>query len=264
MPVVFKRRDVWKPGHKSTGANRPASNKILIVLPFWDGDKAQHVALARLIADLEAQHCELADILFLARFDADPDQDTVKYVSRKFNVHIYKCKRRETGWPHGCNGLNAGAIEFFYNMSRSGKIPGYKALLLCEADCVPLSKTWIRDLSQEWDRVSREKYVCIAGAFIPNAGARDHINGGCAFLSGDIAFIGWLATRLGRMSAGWDWELAPQFKVRGWADIPAIWSHWRCPDKTEEEVRQLIRTGVLLFHGCKFFGMLENARKILL
>lgn len=263
MPVKFQRRDVWRPGGYRTPP-RPTSNKILVVLPFYPGDKAQHVSLAHFIADLEKQHSEVADILFLARFDADPDPDTVKHVSRKFNVHIYKCKRRETGWPHGCNGLFAGAVEFFCNMDKAKKIPHYKALLIVEADCVPLSRTWLSELSQMWDQVNRDRPVYIAGAYIPNMGARDHINGGCSFVSGSIDFLNWLSYKLGRLHAGWDWELAPQFQVRGWANLPAIWSHWRCADKNEEETLGLIKAGVLLFHGCKGPGLLENARKLLL
>jgi hypothetical protein len=268
MPVQFKRRDIWQPGGYRA-ARRPAANRILLVLPFWNGDKAQHIALARFIADLEPAHSEQVDILFLARFDAAPDDETIKYVSRKFNVHVYKCNRREVGWPHGCNGLFSGAIEFFHRMTRGGKIPAYKAMLIVEADCVPLSRTWLSQLMAEWDRVSREKYVCIAGAYIPNPNpadprSRDHINGGCCFLSGDSDFMSWLFTRMGRVNAGWDWILAPQFKTRGWADIPAIWSHWRTDDKNEAQTRELMKHGVLLFHGVKGPNLLENARKILL
>lgn len=263
MPIVFKRRDCWTPGGYRE-PSRPTSNKILVVLPSCPLDKEQHIRLAHFIADLEKQHSEVADILFLTRFDTDPDLETVKYVSRKFNVHIYKSKRREVGWPHGCNGLFAGAIEFLLSMDKSQKIPRYKALLIVEADCVPLSRTWLAELSQMWDRVSRDRPVCVAGAYIPNMGARDHINGGCCFVSGNIDFLKWISQKLGRLRAGWDWELAPQFQTRGWADIPAIWSHWRCGDKNEDETRGLMKTGVLLFHGCKGYGLLENARKILL
>lgn len=266
MPPAFTRRDTWTPGGYRPPV-RPVSNKILVVLPFWNGDKRQHMALARLIADLEEKHSEVADILFLARFDTDPDLKTIEYVSRKFNVHVYKSKRREVGWPHGCNGLFAGCVEFFIGNDKFGKIPRYKAMLIVEADCVPLSKTWLAELSQMWDQVNRERPVYIAGAYIPASatdGSRDHINGGCCFISCDLTFLQWLNQRLGRLNVGWDWQLATQFQTKGWADIPAIWSHWHCKDKTEEEVRGIIQSGVLLFHGCKGPNMLDNARTILL
>jgi len=85
------------------------------------------MALARLIADIEPAHNQLADFLFVNRFDTPPDRDTVKYVSRKFNVFSYQSARRSIGWPRGCNGLFFGSAEYFYHMSAENrKTPRYK------------------------------------------------------------------------------------------------------------------------------------------
>jgi hypothetical protein len=80
------------------------SNKILITIPFWNGDKDQAMKLARLLADLQPVHSTTADVLFVSRFDTKHDKQTIDYVSRKFNVYYHVSQRREVGWPHGCNG----------------------------------------------------------------------------------------------------------------------------------------------------------------
>jgi len=259
MPVVFKRRDVWKPGARTVGENRAISNKILLVLPFWNGDRTQMMLLARLIADLETSHSEIADVLFVARFDTQHDLATVEHVSRKFNVLTHTSLHREVGWPHGCNGLTTGVLDFL--VSPRNRVLHYKAVLICEADCIPLARDWISRLCQQRDSVSGVK---IAGALI-SAGGREHINGGCCFLSGDSDFLLWLHKCIQRgPSAGWDWALAGELQTKGWANIPTIWSHWRSGSKNIEAVRALMAAGVLLFHGVNDASGAESVRAVLL
>ena len=42
----------------------PRTNKILITIPFWSRDRDQAMELARLLADLEQAHSEIADFAF--------------------------------------------------------------------------------------------------------------------------------------------------------------------------------------------------------
>ena len=71
------------------------NNRILLALQFWEGDKKPAMEVARLIADLESKHSDIADILFVSRFDCQQDPKTVEYVSRKFNCYTHVNKHRQ-------------------------------------------------------------------------------------------------------------------------------------------------------------------------
>jgi hypothetical protein len=243
------------------------TNKILIVLPFWEGDRSQAMSLARLLADLEPEHSDYADVLFVARFDQKHDPDTVKYAARRFNVHTYVSQRRGVGWPLGCNSIFFGAMEFIYHKAAAGQIPLYKAVFFMGADTAPLCRGWIEKLSATWDSLNSKKQVYVAGHLIfasPNAGGRDHINGDALLLSGDLKFQKWLVKGVQdvRHNAGWDWALAGEFRRWGWAGIPFIRSEWqRLAPFTQTDWDRQISQGIFIFHGQKDQTLLELARK---
>lgn len=246
---------------------RLKSNKILIALPFWQGDKVAAMRLARLMADIEPAHSEWADFLFVARFDEKHDPATVLHVSRRFNTFTHISGRREVGWPAGCNGLMFGTMEWFYHKMLAEKIPWYKAILICEADTVPLTRNWIETASREWDRINRAKTTRIAGAMVGGAQfGRQHINGGCAMLSGEMKFLNWMVKAGASYGAiaGWDWVLADQFKAWGWADIPGMKSYWNRPTMGMSEVESVTKSGVFLLHGVKDDSLVKHARDLIL
>ncbi len=70
---------------------------LILNFQFWDGDKPQAMALARLMADLETVKRTDVIFLFTARFDCKHDQDTIDYVAQKFNVMTYTTKRKAEG-----------------------------------------------------------------------------------------------------------------------------------------------------------------------
>lgn len=246
---------------------RPQTNKILVTVPFWSGDKTAAMRLARFIADIETAHCEWADFLFVARFDCQHDPATVLHVSRRFNVFTHISGRREVGWPAGCNGLFFGTMEFFYHKMVAEKIPQYKAILICEADTIPLTRNWIETASREWDRVQKAKKIRIAGAMVGGGEfGRVHINGGCVMLSGDMKFLSWMIKRGATYGAiaGWDWALADDFKAWGWANIPGMKSFWNRPTMSLFEVQAVTKTGVFLLHGIKDDSLVKHARELVL
>lgn len=238
------------------------SNKILIVLQFWDGDKAQAMKLARLLADLEDTHSVQADFLFVARFDSHHDTNAVRYVSRRFNTHTHTSRRRGVGWPCGCNSLFFGGLEWVYHKMNAGQIPHYRGVLILGADSVPLEKDWISTMLAGWSKVNKKKKVYLAGA-MAEAGGRVHINGDCILLSGDLDFLKWLAVTVGDVSvaAGWDWILSEEFASWGWADFSFVKSLWRKPTFTEAEWTIYKDAGVSWVHGVKDDSLLEIARK---
>lgn len=241
------------------------SNKILITIPYWERDRAAAMGLSQLLADIQPNHSDDFDVLFVARFDAKlPDPGIAKYVSRKFNVFTYTSKRRETGWPGGCNGTFFGSLEFIYHKMNMGQIPGYKAIFMCEADSIPLSRDCFAYLHRQWDGFACKKSVCLAGAVVPDGG-REHINGGCCLLSGSMHFLKWIAHTVGGMKAqvGWDYGLAADFRARGWANILGIKSFWNTPTASAEAAECWARQGLIWVHGVKDDSLMKHARRML-
>lgn len=247
--------------------NRPTSDKILITVPFWKEDRAQAMELSRLIADLEPAKSKRADFAFVARFDCRHDADAVGYVSKKFDTFKVTSCRRETGWPNGCNGTFFGTMDWALRGISSAKIPAYKAIFICAADTAPLARDAVEYLHQQWDS---HPGVFAAGAMVPS-NVQDpngtHLNGDCILLSGQPDFLFWLVKRIGgvmRRGGGWDWTIAPELELKGWADIPGIKSHYRRPSFTEEEWPGHVAAGVKWMHGIKDDSLLKIARKKLL
>ena len=254
---------------RTRATRKPAfvpTNKILIAIPYWAGDQKQASELLKLLSDIEDTHNEFADILLVARFDCKHNPNDIERISRRFNVHTMTSRRRETGWPAGCNGLFFGMIEWFAGGIASESIPNYKAVLINEADTVPLTKNWVQTINAAWDDANKDKPVVIAGAMVGGAHfGRRHINGGCVMLSGQPDFRKWItgtAARFGAI-AGWDWALAADFEKLGWANIPSMISMWQRPSMSLEEAQGLALNGTVLVHGVKDYSLIKHARTML-
>lgn len=236
-------------------------NKLLLALQYWEGDKAQAMRLARLITDLEPRHCESADFLFVSRFDCTHDEETIRYVSSRFNVHTYiNRNRRGTGWPSGCNDLWFGTIDHIYSFSEAKRLPPYKAVLTFEADACPLVPNWIRELSNAWDAQQARTITKIYGPRCEYP--LPHINGNALF-GGDLLTLHKISRQIGGCppDKGWDFWLAKQFKQMGWADAPMMKSQWQCKDMSEEDIEAHRAAGVVFLHGVKSEAVINSTRK---
>jgi hypothetical protein len=246
-----------------------STNKILIALSFWKGDKSEAMLLARLLADLEPQYSTIADFAFVARQDCKHDRDTVGYVAKKFNTHTVTSNRPETGWPNGCNGVFFGLVDWTLRGISSAKIPAYSAIFVCASDTAPITRDAIQFIYAQWNLLQSRR-VSVAGAMVPTSIAgpdKSHINGDCFLMSGHPDFLFWLAKRAGqviRRGGGFDWILAPEFEQRGWANIPEIVSHYRRPPFAEGEWETYVNQGIKWVHGVKGSSLLQLARKKLL
>lgn len=233
-------------------------SKLLLALQYWEGDKEQAGKLARLMADLEPGRSDQADLLLVSRFDCTHDVEVIRHVSAKFNTHVYINRfRRGTGWPHGCNDLWFGTMDWLYAESECKRVPDYKAILTFEADSCPLAPNWISQLSAEWDRLQPAKVV---GSLLQAPG--EHINGNAMF-SGDKAFLKWVARDVGGCTphGGWDYVLAPEFKKRGWADSPFMRSFWGTKSMGAEQLKGLQVGGVSFLHGVKDDSVIRAVRE---
>lgn len=240
------------------------SNKILLALQFWDGDKAQAMALADLIADIEPGMCELADFLFVARFDCRHDERVIQKVSRKFSTFQHTSPRRGTGWPMGCNDLTAGMLEFVFHRMVAGKLPHYKAIFALEADVVPLNRDWVKLMSHNWDLLQAKRSVHVAGRKLKSDHIHEHVNGN-ALLSGSFRFLRWLVREMNSNSrVGWDYRLAGEFAKWGWDEIPGMECHWGTQTMTDAQLLSECERGVVFLHGVKDFSALNFARNRLL
>lgn len=242
------------------------TNKILLVLPFWEGDRYLATALAHLLSDIEPKHCDIADLLLVARFDSEHDPALVKYVSRKFNTYTHRSRRRGTGWPLGCNDLFFGSMEYVYHRMQGGKIPGYKAIFVMGADGAPFRRDWINYLHAEWERVNQARRIYVAGGLVNGPGEAGHVNGDCCMLSGDLKFLRWLMLDVGgvKANAGWDWVLAGEFHGWGLAGFPKVKSHWRRPTFNEDDWNAEVADGTAWVHGFKEDGLIKIARRRLI
>lgn len=238
-------------------------DRVLLVLQYWKGDRDQAMRLARFIADLQTSKCENADFLFVARFDCAHDQDTVEYVSKKFNVFTYTSKRRGVGWPNGCNDLWFGSVEWVHSMIEGKKVVPYKAFLTFESDCVPLAANWINRLSTAWDEANAKTPIFVLGPYLTAPGP--HINGNM-LLSGNPAFTHWVTRKVGGAppNAGWDYVMYRDFKRWGARDLPIMRSYWGTKTFSDDAFLAEIAAGTVFIHGIKDDSLLKQARAKLL
>lgn len=233
------------------------------------------MALARLIADLEPTFRNDVMVMFTARFDCQFDEDTVKYVEQKFKCIKYRTKRNATGWPNGPNQMMACSFEHLVELKIRGKYPNLQAVMLIEADCVPLAKDWLNQLITEWNGQSK----MVLGAWLKKGDANvEHVNGNCI-----IAIDFWKkfkAIMHPPSRGGWDATLAYGILPNA-TPSKLIWSDYRlgtddnswkgcdylfapkrygCP---ENPLYGQELTPAYL-HGCKSMDGLECARKRLI
>ena len=150
--------------------------RLLLNFQFWDADKAQAMALARLLADLEPVKRTDCIFLFSARFDCDHDHETVAYVSEKFETRLFTTKKHPVGWPAGPNNQMAQSYTWAIERHREGSLP-IDAVFFMEADCVPLKVGWLDDIIAEYTACGKQ----ILGPWLTRGDGRcnEHVNGNC-------------------------------------------------------------------------------------
>lgn len=240
---------------------KPETDKILVAIQFWEGDKTACMDLMHLIADNEPEHSELADILFIRRFDCKEAKETVEKVSRKFNVFSYRSRRQGTGWPAGCNDLWFSAVEWFSSMMKGGKIPRYKAMFTIEGDGCPAKRNWLYRMHSAWNNAAK-KGAKIVGHWQQHPDP--HINGNL-LVSGDFKYLDWLCKVIPQVPSnhGWDWWLAKAFEKRGWSDTPGITSFWDTPTMNYAWFKSLSEDqSTFYIHGIKDASVRRGFRQL--
>lgn len=247
---------------------------MVINMQHWAGDQEQAMALSRLIADLEPKYRDDVLFLFTSRFDCNPDQDTIRYVGRKFKTLSHRTRRTATGWPNGPNQMMADSYEYLVERWRRKELP-ITHVLFAEADCVPLHKDWINMLDAEFKACGKK----VLGAWLEKGDANcRHINGNCII---SIDFWKKCPSLFHPPSrGGWDAALAYAIMPNG-SPSKLIWSDYQLcqphnPWKGDDFLWEPRRYGCLenplygqelqpvWMHGCKTMQGIEAARKRLL
>jgi len=149
--------------------------KLLIIIQYYEGDKAAAEELGALIADLERVRNHLADVMIFRRHDAgDYDTSVIDRLKNKFDkVFVETSRRRDArGYPFGPNQMWADIVTLL------GQVPqwrdNYYAFLPLEADCVPVHPGWVGELIGEF-RMSKAQNFPVIG-HIQDDPVR-HVNG---------------------------------------------------------------------------------------
>ena len=155
------------------------SMKLVIAVQFWEGDKAQAMRLARLIADIEPDRRDDVSLVLAGRYDIREDDpevaETGLYCGRKFRVGLMRSHREAVGHPDGCFGLWAGTAENCYAAYAAGA--PYDNVLFVEADGVPTRFDWI-DFIKRQHQINLESGAYVTGPLmIESPFYPAHING---------------------------------------------------------------------------------------
>ncbi len=249
---------------------------MVLNLQFWEKDKAQAMALARLIADLEEKPRNDVTFLFSARFDCEHDEDTISYVAAKFPVIRYTTKRKATGWPHGPNEMMACSYEHLVLLKRRKWMDHLSCVLFMEADCAPLHRDWINLIKKEYDGCGKK----VLGAWLMKGAdcQVEHVNGNCV-----VSMDFWKrCPAMFHPDPRWGWDAALAYAILpSAAPSKLIWSDyqlgqpnnpWRGDDFLWEAKRYPSKDNPLygkdLFpaymHGIKTMQGIEAVRKRLL
>ena len=153
------------------------SGRIVIALPYYTDDRAATFRLARYICALEKAYRDDTELCFVARSDAIPimPHEMMAYIpSFKISWHI--CEPGPIGHPAGANHMMRDFFVEAIKRANNGEWADVKAILVCEADCVPCAKDWLDQLHHEWD-MQADRNTLVIGCYRSENVDRPHING---------------------------------------------------------------------------------------
>lgn len=162
--------------------------KLLLALQFYSGDMDIALDVAQLVADIEKSNRALripaADVEFLFSVRFDTNIDTPKFKSTKqlieslWKTHVLVGRRKDTGWPDGCNSVWHETMMWSREMVKGGK-GKWDAVLTFESDACPLTGDWIQSLAAEWQnaKIQNPDLISVGHLLVDPP----HINGNALF-----------------------------------------------------------------------------------
>lgn len=230
--------------------------KGLLALQYYHGDREKAGRLAKLIAALEREKRRDVEFLLVARHDTKHDPATVAALSRKFDVHTHITPTPARGHPWAAWVVWHSIAEWVNAQPTS-----YRFVFTFEADCVPISRNWINEISEAWDE---------ANAFVVGAETfhhEHHINGNMMY-SGSPIFVRWILNTIGRtgvpLKKPWDIHLFPRFVQWGVHFSKRIWNSCGAPTFKRSDYTEAQQRGVSIVHGCKDDSLFNMVKEDLL
>lgn len=221
--------------------------KILLALQMWEGDQDDAMALLELLIKLKPRgHYQFADVALITRFDCpDVSSGMIRRLEETFDkVWMHCSRRKEIGWPAGCNGLWHDTMHWSYEMHKLHRMD-YSAILTTEADTCPLTADWDERLARVWN----DGHAKVMGFWHDSGSKVGHINGNALFDPQLVSLSTWLNGCPEQVA--WDTEHAPLFKQLGWAKCREIHSMWNTSTLGMDELDALRGQGVVWLHGVK-------------
>jgi len=226
---------------------------ILIVIPYWAGDKAQAMELCKIVAGLQPHHvANVANILLVCRQDCTIDRNMVDILRPKFTLFTFHSNSNLKGWPAGANGIFAQTM--IHIALKSSKT--YECVYWMEPDAIPLCPNWFWDLVEEWR--SRHPTVNVVGcrSDCNGDGTGDHITG-CAVYHPNIARIMPELTLCDNIA--WDYKHRDKI-VRVGKHTPAI-ENWYKATNADPGILDRVNVGVRIIHGFKDSSLTDLVKK---
>jgi len=232
---------------------------IVLVLQYWQQDRAQADAVIRFITDLEPTKREDVRLRLVARADCPHlDMETIQYAAQKFDVSWVHAKTRTEGWPAGPNAM---AVEILTTAPKWLHEAGWDdcfGILMLEPDVTPLHPFWLDKLIGAWV-IALLDGCWQMGSWRESGGQWGHVNG-CSLLHPKFAAL----TGLKTCPPDFAWDCyASTMAHDHWCKSGLFLNRFRGHNATEEILRTPERGGVppVLVHGYKDDSALNIARK---
>jgi hypothetical protein len=239
------------------------STRILLVLPFWTGDRMKMEKVARLACDLLESPTNQVEILFVARFDTDfPKGSFVEEIAKKIpNINLWRCPRKGVGFPAGCNEIALGIFEHVLKQ-RDGSYDynDISCIFIIESDCVITRRTWVSELCAEWDNtIEQGKFVAGALQTAVKWGTDigDHINAVALYDPDILCYLPCLSQC--PPNRGWDSHYGPEV-VPYAVDSKLFKLDYKRATITSEELFRDKKT--LVLHGVKDDSAIKAVREM--
>ena len=232
--------------------------RFLLVIQYFNEDKAQAEELASLIADLERVRNKDVDVMIYGRFDATPfSPDLVTKLGLKFNsVTQLRCGRKDAkGYPFGSNGMFYELVTMLGQQIKY--LNSYYAFLNLEPDCCPVGPGWLTRLIAEFQQTVNEGFYVLGHV---HDNPTMHVNG-VAVYAIDI----WRRVPGGALGGGnptipFDLRQAKNLLPLA-KDSALIWFEYRKATITPDELfAQPKGLPLALYHGVKDNSALEAVR----
>ena len=152
---------------------------LAICIQFWEGDQAEALDLARLLADLEPLPRTDVALVFARRFDVPETPElraAILHCEQKFPMLSFASERQATGHPDGCFGLWAGTVDHMFREWSEGRSP-WQHVFTAEADGAPMRWDWIDRLKAAHARTLAENRSVTGPRCFAGLDGKAHVNG---------------------------------------------------------------------------------------